>query len=109
MALGRSHLPEAGIQLALTVGLHEGSETGPLGAVRLGSQKRTELSPGGTRQVVVAGPLPREPSPLCRGGRMATERVVATAVRRGCKCTMKVTHKPALARKVPGGGVENKF
>lgn len=68
MALGRSHLPEAGIQLALTVGLHEGSETGPLGAVRLGSQKRTELSPGGTRQVVVAGTLPREPSPLMPWG-----------------------------------------
>ena len=92
-ALGRSHLPEAGIQLALTMGPREGSETGPLGAVRLGSQQRTEPSPGGTRQVVVAGTLPREPSPLMPRepsplmprGRTATERVAATAERRGCK------------------------
>lgn len=108
--MGRSHLREAGVQLALTVGPREGSETGPLGAVRLGSQQRTELSPGGTRQAVVAGSPAKGAEPLTprgrddhgagggRGGGMTTERVAAA--RRGCKRTkVKITQKPALARK----------
>lgn len=68
-ALGRSHLREAGVQLALTTGPREGSETGPLGAVRLGSQQRTELSPGGTRQAVVAGNPAKGAEPLTPRGR----------------------------------------